>query len=539
MSQTLLLARHELKLMWSEFRFSLRRSLTTILIIQVAAMVTVMHIAFALILFLMFDASPEVGAGLTKYLVSVGFTPARMSEIIYYVMLLFLASSFVRGLLSSSFGWLFTRVDESVIVSSPASPRALYVAKRFRRFLVHCMMAALVIAGAYPVFSRIGFQGFQLVPLYVAILAFIEIYGLVENLSYCLSRGLVMRRSTVQKAILGVAFGAFTFFIIGTPFLIIAGGTPLQFVSSFYPPYLFGSMLTSSLWMGSTVGASLLGIEAILFLIFASLTARFGLKRWAASPRLVQTRGSFIRLRKNTLFREHKEVSSLRLVFMKDFWTTVRVPGKFLVPMFVTLILLAFTIQLQVIFPLSLPGPEVSQFTDPVFLLSTYFVSVFILPPAWDSFASERRTIFLLKTLPIGASSIIRGKYLFALFKSALYITPIIATVSVILPHTSAIPLVALQVTLVLLVSNAVGVLASVSYPPTYRGVGPPPFLVLLGLPLLSLVLTVIIPIMLVLSYGNWALFAFLLVNVVVYVGLVLRFCLRRAEASFVNLQEF
>jgi hypothetical protein len=178
------------------------------------------------------------------------------------------------------------------------------------------------------------------------------------------------------------------------------------------------------------------------------------------------------------------------------------------------------------------------QYTDPIFILSTYLISILVLPPAWDSFASERRTLFILKTAPIDPRAIVNGKYLFALMKSALYIAPIVAVVSFLLPHRWNISFIALEVTLVLLVSNAVGILASVSYPPAYRGVGPPPFLVVLGLPFLCAVLTMIIPISFILSYTNSVLFATLSIPVIAYVFIVMKVCLKRAVGSFTRLQE-
>jgi hypothetical protein len=535
----LILVGHELKLMRSELKSSIKKPLTSILIIQVIAMTIAVHIVSAAILYLLFNASPEAGAALISDLASLGLDASRISEIVYYLLLLILVSSFLTGLLSSSFGSLFTRVDESVIISSPTSPHQLFIAKRFKRFLVHVLMVAILIIAVYPLVSRIGFEGFQLLYLYVTILAFIEICGLTENIAYCLSRGAMMARSTTRAAALAASFGALIFFVISLPFLILVRGSSIQPLSNMFPPYLLGQILTSSLSIGNALGASLVTVEAILFLIAASMAARFGLKRWAASPRFVQSRGSFIPLRKNMLVWKAKQKSSFRLIFMKDLWTTIRVPAKFLVPLLITLVIVFFAVQIQEVLPSSLTNPSVLRFADPVFLLSTYLVSVFILPPAWDSFASERRTIFLLKTLPIRPRTIIRGKYCFAVLKSAVYITPIVAAMSILLPHTSAIFLVALEVSLVFIVSNAVGVLASVSYPPTYRGVGPPPLLVILGLPLLSAILTVMIPVLLILSYGDTILFAFWSIAMLFYVLLIVRFCLRKAEESFVKLQEF
>jgi hypothetical protein len=62
---------------------------------------------------------------------------------------------------------------------------------------------------------------------------------------------------------------------------------------------------------------------------------------------------------------------------------------------------------------------------------------------------------------------------------------------------------------------------------------------VILGLPLLSAILTVMIPVLLILSYGDTILFAFWSIVMLFYVLLIVRFCLRKAEESFVKLQEF
>jgi hypothetical protein len=279
-------------------------------------------------------------------------------------------------------------------------------------------------------------------------------------------------------------------------------------------------------------------IEVVVFALVASATAEFGLRRWSSSPRLVQTRGGYVRLKKNRLKWKGSGKNGVRLIFMKDFWIAMRNPGKFLIPFAITPILLVFFLQIQ----LMLPGPGGSlslRFSDQILILSLYFISLLSLPPAWDSFAEERRTLFILKTAPMEPVALIRAKYLFALMKSAIYIAPIIFTMTLILPHSWNILFLVLEAVLVLLISNAVGILASVSYPPAYRAIGPPPYLLVVGLPFLCAILTAIIPISLLLSYGNTIMFLDLFVPVVLYVFLVLRFCLRRAAASFTRVQEF
>jgi hypothetical protein len=146
--------------------------------------------------------------------------------------------------------------------------------------------------------------------------------------------------------------------------------------------------------------------------------------------------------------------------------------------------------------------------------------------------------VYLLKTAPIDPSNIIKGKYLFALIKSLLYVAPIVAAISFVLPHTGDISIALLEVAPILLVSNALGVLASVSYPPAYRGVGPPPFLIVLGLPLFSAVLTAIIPISFMTSYADPTLFVFVSIGMLLYAFLVVTLCIKRATRSFIRLQE-
>lgn len=524
--------------MWKDFRFSARRSLTVILIIQVVAMVAAMYFALATITFLLFDASPATGAGFINALAKLGLTGTRISDLLYYSLLLLFVSTFIRGLISSSFGWLFTRVDESTIIASPAAPHALYLAKRFRKLLTHIMTVTLLLIAIYPVVTRIGFNGFHLIFLFITLLAFTEIYGLLENVTYSISRGLLKPRSRLQRAALIIAFLALVFFVVVPPFLVYFLGDPIMFIAYLYPPYLCSRILALNLPFGIGFGVSLLVIDAILFLIVASVTARFGLRRWSSSPRLSQTRGSFIRLRNNILMGKKGKKPGAGLIFMKDFWTTIRNPAKFFVPLAIAFLLFIFAFQLQLMFPVA-PQPQLaSQFTEPIFLLSTYLAAVFILPPAWDSFASERRSLFILKTAPIHPSEIVKGKYGFALLKSALYMVPIIGALSTLLPHSTDISLIALEVTLVVLVSNAVGLLSSVSYPPSYRGVGPPPFLIIIGLPVLCALLTAPIPFILMLPYSNVIQFVLQSGFMLLYVLFIVRICLGRATSSFVRLQE-
>jgi hypothetical protein len=224
---------------------------------------------------------------------------------------------------------------------------------------------------------------------------------------------------------------------------------------------------------------------------------------------------------------------------MKDFWVTIRNPSKFLIPLGISLILLFFAIGLQTVLPFNTQQLATQQFAEAFFIPSVYIATVFILSPAWDSFANERRTLFILKSSPIKTSRIIWGKYLFALMRSATYAVPIVAAISFLFPHTVSIFLISVEVTLVLLVSNAISILASVSYPPAYRGIGPTPYLILLGLPVLCVALTLIIPISISLLYRFPTLFVLIFALMLSYVIFVVTSCLKKAETSFVRLEEF
>ena len=536
MNQTSLLIGQETRYMWKEFKYSLRRSLTILLIFIVVAMILILFAVLEVVLSALFNLYPATLQGIINSMVSAGITTQRISDIAYLVLTMFFLSSLIRGLLSSSFGWLFTRADENIIGASPIAPHALFAAKKFKRFLIHTLTVATLIFAVLPLVWRIGFAGFQLIDLFVMLLAFIEIQGFVENITYSLFQ--MARAKNRSTQVLGVILlTMLILFVSLTPFLIFFGGGAFVFLDLVYPPYLLSRMLMLNLPIGIMPGTLLLVGEGFVFALVASIVARFGLRRWASHPRLIQTRGSYLRLRKDRLQWKASSKNDVNLIFMKDFWVTVRNPARFFVPLGITLILLLFLLQFQIMFLGGGMSTSV-QYTDPIFILSTYLVSILVLPPAWDSFASERRTLFILKTAPIDPRALINGKYLFALMKSALYLAPIVVTVSFLMPHSWNISFIALEVTLVLLVSNAVAILASVSYPPAYRGVGPPPFLVVLGLPFLCAVLTMIIPITFILSYTNSILFAMFSIPVIAYVFIVMRWCLRRAVGSFIKLQE-
>jgi hypothetical protein len=492
-----------------------------------------------LILSVLFDTYPEVVIGLVDSLVKAGLTSSRISDLVYWLFLLFLVASFVRGILSSSFGWLFTRVDENLLSASPISPHALYIAKKVKGFLVHFIGVTMLVIAGFPFISRIGFSGIRLVFLFLSLLAILEFYGLTENVFHCLSRALLVRRRS-SKMLGLVCLVILSSFIVAIPLLIILGVNLgiVNLLLNLYPPYILSRILTLNPSLDIASGTvTLLGTTVVFFIIAASI-ARFGLKRWSSSPRLAQTRGSFLQLRKNELKWRHGSKNDVSLILMKDFWVTIRNPAKFLIPLAIALVLTVFTLQFESVFSLPQPQLEAARYTEPIFLLSIYFIAVFVLPPAWDSFAGERRTVYLLKTSPVDPSSIVKGKYLFALIKSLLYVTPIVVAVSFVIPHTLDVSIALFEVILILFVSNAVGVLASVSYPPAYRGVGPPPFLIVMGLPLLSALLTAIIPLSFMAYYVDPTLFVFTSMSMLFYSFLVLVICVKRATRSFIRLQE-
>nr|MDO8133207.1 hypothetical protein [Candidatus Njordarchaeum guaymaensis] len=528
---------HEIKLMWKEFRFSAKRSLTLILIIELIIGVVAVSTVLGLAMYLLFVAQPQLGGILIRSLIQLGLTSTVISDIIYFVSLLFLVSSFIRGLVSSSFGLVFSRVDENIIVSSPVALRSLYIAKKFKGLIMHVLTVITILLAVFPLITEFGFQGFRLTLLFITLLALMEIYGFTENISYCVSRALRNRKSHSRAWAL-VTLVILMAFVLSSPFIMVLGGSASDLLAYFYPPYVFSRIVMLSSSLDIVLGVCALSGEAIFFFLVASVTAKSGLRTWVSSPRLVQTRSSLMRIRKNKVVWRTGKKAGIRLMFAKDFWVTLRNPSKFFVPFGIALALLffAFVFQTMLVLPAQ---PTGIQLSEGVFLLSTYLVTICILSPAWDSFAGERRTFFILKNSPINPANIVRGKYLLALLQSAIFIAPIIGAMFFVLPHTLDVLLVALEVALVLLVSNSVGILVSASYPPAYRGMGPPPFLILLGLPLLCATLTVIIPISLTLSYGNVALFQFTLACVLAYVYVVSGLCLKKATQSFTKLQEF
>lgn len=527
-----------MRLMWKEFKFSAKRPLTRILIIGVIVAVSIMNLGLEFIMSVLFGVSPALKESLVSQLIQFGLTSSMIFNILYFLLLTLLISSFIRGLTSSSFGVLFTRTDENIIVPSPIAPHALYAAKKLKGLVLHALTVATILLAGFPFFTRVGFQGFGLAILFITLLTLIEVNGLTENVSYCTSRALSRRGTPVNKLAL-TAFIALTVFIVASPFLVVFGGDSISFLTYLYPPYACSMILTLRPSFDVTLGIFSLLAEAILFFFAASTIAKIGLRTWASSPRLVQTRSNFIRVKKDRLMWKRGKKSSIRLMFMKDSWVTIRNPSKFFIPLGISLVLLFFAIGLQTVLSFNTQQLAIQQFTEAFFIPSVYLLTVFILSPAWDSFASERRTLFILKSSPIKTSRIIWGKYLFALMRSASYAVLIVAAISFLFPHTLSIFLISVEVTLVLLVSNSIGILASVSYPPAYRRMGPTPYLILLGLPVLCVALTLIIPISILLLYRFPTLFDFIFALMLSYVFFVVISCLKKAEKSFIRLEEF
>jgi hypothetical protein len=337
-----------------------------------------------------------------------------------------------------------------------------------------------------------------------------EIFGLVENVSYCLSRRLFTRENRVKKLSVA-AFIAWTIFIVTFPLVYLLEAQSVAFLAYLSPAYVCTMILISGTSFDAIIGAIVILTEFFLFFFIASSIAGPGLRTWASSPRFAQVRSSFIKIRKNKLTWKSGKRGGIRLILSKDLWITLRNPSRFFIPLATTIVLLLFAIGFERSSLFSIQELQIQQFAQFVFVPSIYLITVFMLPPAWDAFASERRTLFILKSSPVKASRIIWGKYLFSLIQSASYAIPMVAAISILLPHAQDILLISIEVTSVLLVSNAIGILASVSYPPAYRGMGPPPLLILLGLPLLCIILTLIIPISLILFYPYITLSGFLL----------------------------
>jgi hypothetical protein len=525
--------------MWKEFKFSLKRSMTVGMIALVLFMVAIVNIALGVLLNALYTSYPEIVNEMITSLAKAGLTASGMANMVYWVFFLFLLVSVIRGVLSSSFGFLFTKVDENLISASPVAPHSLYVAKKFKRLMIHSMEVGVLLLAVLPFVSRIGFNGILLGLLFISLLATIEFYGLTENSFHCLSRALVMREGRLKLVPL-VGIIALLSFCVVIPLLAIVGVNlgSINALLYFYPPYSLSRILLLSNQFNMSEGVISIALATILFFILAASSAGYGLKRWSSSPSFAQSRGRYFQLRKNELGWKTGSKNQVNLVVRKDFWVTVRNPSRFLIPLAIELAIVIFSVQLQLFFPFPQLQVMDIQSREEIYFLAVYLLAVFILPPAWDSFASERRTIYLLKTAPIDPDDVIKGKYLFALLKSLTYLAPIVIALSFIVPHVLDFSVALLEAVLILLVSNGVGILASVSYPPAYRGIGPPPLLIVISLPLVSALLTVIIPLSFMTYYTNLALFAFLSVAMIFYSYGLLRFFIKRATNSFLRLLE-
>jgi hypothetical protein len=532
------MVRHELGLMWREFKFSLKRSLTVIMIILVIIMIIAVNVVSAIISNSI-STNPAIFNKIAKVLSSVGLTASGVSDIVYWVLLLFLFASIIRGVLSSNFGLLFTRADENLISPSPLASHALFVGKRMKTFVLHAIGVAVILITGVSIVSMIGFNGIEFGLLFISLLATVEFYGLTENAFHCLSRALTMRQRHLKLLGLAGLIGLLSY-TVAIPLLIILGLNLGAFnaLLNYFPPYLLSRILTLDSSLDISNGAISAAIATIVVFAIAASSAGIGLKRWSSSPSLANTGGRFLRLRKNKLKWKSGGKNEVSLILRKEFWVSIRNPSRFLIPVVIDVALVVFSLQIQLFFPFIELQLSNVTFAEPVFLLSSYFLAAFALPPAWDSFAAERHTAYLLKTSPINPRSVIVGKYLFALIKSILYVAPIVVALSLILPHTISTSIVLLETVLILMVSNGIGILASASYPPAYRNVGPPPFLIVIGLPLAVAVVTAVIPILFITYYGDLILLAFISIIMLFYSIFVALICIAGATNSFIQLLE-
>jgi hypothetical protein len=530
--------RHELGLMWREFKFSLRRSMTVIMILLVIIMILVVNFVGGMISNVM-STYPKLINDIAVSLAGMGLTASGISDIVYWVLLLFLLASVIRGVLSSNFGLLFTRVDENLISPSPVASHALFIGKRAKTFVIHTVGVGIVLLTGFSFASLIGFNGVSFGLLFISLLALVEFYGLTENAFHCLSRALTMRRLRLRwLGLLGLV--VLLSYTVVIPMLIIFGLNlgPFSMILNYYPPYLLSRILTLNESLEISTGAISVVIATIVVFIIAASSAGVGLKRWSSSPRLARGRGGFLGLRKSKLKWKSRTKNDVNLILRKEFWVSMRDPSRLLIPLLIDVALVVFALGLGLFFPLVELQLSKVTYSEPIFLLSTYLLAAFALPPAWDSFAAERRTVYLLKTSPINPRAVVEGKYLFALMKSILYVAPIVIALSFLLPNTMSISVVLLEAFLILLVSNGIGILVSASYPPAYRNVGPPPFLIMISLPLAVALATVIIPISFMAYFTNLALFLCLSIIMLFYSILVALLCIGGATKSFIDLLE-
>jgi hypothetical protein len=532
------MTRHELGLMWREFKFSLKRSMTVIMIFLVIIMIVVVNVVSGIISNAV-STNPVISNDVAKALANVGLNASGISDIVYWVLLLFFFASIIRGVLSSNFGLLFTRTDENIIYPSPVASHALFVGKRARTLLIHAIGVGIILITGLSFVSLIGFNATEFGLLFVSLLALVEFYGLTESSFHCLSRALTMRQR--QLKLLGfVGLVVLLSYAVAIPLLVILGLNVAAFntLLDFYPPYLLSRILTLDASLDISTGTISILVATLVVFIIAASSAGVGLKRWSSSPKLAQTRGRFLQIRKNKLKWKSRSKKDVILMLKKEFWISIRNPSRFLIPLAIDVVLVVFSLQVGYFFPFIKLQVSNLTYAEPIFFLSTYLLAAFALPPAWDSFAAERRTAYLLKTSPISPRDIVMGKYLFALIKSILYVAPIVVALSFVLPHTISTSIVLLEAVLILMVSNGVGIMASASYPPAYRNVGTPPFLIVVGLPLAVALLTAIIPISFVTYYTDLIVFAVVSIIMSFYSILVALLCIGGATKSFIELLE-
>ncbi|MEM2887977.1 MAG: hypothetical protein QXI71_00630 [Candidatus Bathyarchaeia archaeon] len=410
---------------------------------------------------------------------------ADIQNILGILFAFLLLYTLLRGVFSQGVRNYITTADNDFLALTPINAQSLVFAKCIRNMVSRLPIALIAFFVMFP--SSLVLKT-PLVLFFTALLSLILYIEFLQALSVAIqSTSDAVRRKVSQRA---------RSFLKMAALIVLATFVTVALLSAYFPALIndaFMNETTRQVWscLPSTIAASSI-VDLILSCNFGTTIYNLGLQTIFIGVSLAATYASSKVLHPEHLSPSHLSVvirhpfgfsighfienrfcwkRPSHIVFLKDLHLTLRgalIDFSVLNYVFMYVVSIAVWFMLNSVLPLKdIPNFEEALNSMRIFV-KEFVIILALMPfiPALTSFSREHEKLWILKSFPFKSRETSNGKFLFALIISAVSLTPMALTASLVFNITFSEWMFVVLLPFIMLIANSFGVLVGAYLPP-------------------------------------------------------------------------
>jgi hypothetical protein len=421
---TLTLARNEVRMLWNQFKRTIRTP--SMLMFYGITIFGVYFVSLIITTVLSFGPVVITLGVLVEDVLDRGtlFTGVGILTL----------SSVVGGYFGLGPAAVLTENDESVLLGSPVKPYQLFMSRYIRRIVRKIVYVFAGLVAIFPIVNSANILFAPLFTLLITAIIFFEANYLLGGIASYFKVKIDNRTSHPIRHLLLICLILLAFI----PTLPQITGSYVE--AMLFPSNALAYIITEVTGLLSWGYGPLLGMQFLIigyliaFLFLAALCDYDYYEVFATAFGREKVEGRFSKLIRGQVdFTETRFSDPMSWIILKDFWSRMRSPlqiWKYVYVVFGTIFVLYLNILRPVGFaPLQIP-PALSSTAIPAFLLIVLLMIQLSSVTSLLSFVDEQENIYLLKASPFKPMDIVLAKYILSLIEVGLASIPILGFVA-------------------------------------------------------------------------------------------------------------